>query len=54
MTTNLNTTKLSIIVATLTLICISCAVSPMAPEVNSYTNTKEDTENLKNASGDIN
>ncbi|WKC93149.2 complement regulator-acquiring protein (plasmid) [Borreliella burgdorferi] len=53
-TTNLNTTKLSIIVATLTLICISCAVSPMAPEVNSYTNTKEDTENLKNASGDIN
>ncbi|MCD2375477.1 hypothetical protein LRB56_04655 [Borreliella burgdorferi] len=23
--------------------CISCAVSPMAPEVNSYTNTKEDT-----------
>ncbi len=26
----------------------------MAPEVNSYTNTKEDTENLKNASGDIN
>ncbi|WKC89543.1 complement regulator-acquiring protein (plasmid) [Borreliella finlandensis] len=53
-TTNLNTTKLSIIVATLTLICVSCAVSPMAPEVNSYTNAKEDTENLKNASGDIN
>ncbi|MBB6208524.1 complement regulator-acquiring protein, partial [Borreliella lanei] len=61
-TTNLNTIKLSIIAAILTLICISCAVNPLDTKVNGYTNAKEDIENSEknfeknseNASGDLN
>ncbi|WKC84010.1 complement regulator-acquiring protein (plasmid) [Borrelia sp. CA_690] len=54
MTNNkLNKIKFNIITIILTLLCISCAVNTLDPKVNSYTNTKEDNENLENGSQDI-
>ncbi|WKC90412.1 complement regulator-acquiring protein [Borreliella carolinensis] len=50
---NPNIIKLNLIATILTLICISCTVNPIDPKVNDYTNSKENTENPKNTSGEF-
>ncbi|WKC89544.1 complement regulator-acquiring protein (plasmid) [Borreliella finlandensis] len=45
--------RLSAIAAILALIFISCANNPIDPKVNGYANVKEDTENLKNETGNF-
>ncbi|WNY70076.1 complement regulator-acquiring protein [Borreliella andersonii] len=44
---------LSTIAAILTLICTSCAKNPIDPKINGYTNSKENTENFENKSGNF-
>ncbi|WNY70077.1 complement regulator-acquiring protein [Borreliella andersonii] len=44
----LNKIKLNIIATILTLICISCAVNPLAPKVNGRTDIKEDNQKSGN------